>query len=209
MDRKDRTGIFISLAAAAILFSILFAGIYFDFWLQLALSILILIFLAFWFSGDDIKKQLNLPAGDLGFSILLGLVSTVFLYLIFLIGNDLAIFFLSFGKSGISGIYGLGEKVDLRMIAFLLVLIIGPGEEIFWRGYLQKSLTKEYGKLGVVIIILAYAGVHLASGNTMLILAAFAGGVFWGLLYYYYRNLWANIISHAAWDLAAFVLWPF
>ncbi|MCK4756863.1 MAG: CPBP family intramembrane metalloprotease [Thermoplasmata archaeon] len=209
MDRKDRTGIFISLAAAAILFSILFAGIYFDFWLQLALSILILIFLAFWFSGDDIKKQLNLPAGDLGFSILLGLVSTVFLYLIFLIGNDLAIFFLSFGKSGISGIYGLGENVDSRMIAFLLVLIIGPGEEIFWRGYLQKSLTKEYGKLGVVIIILAYAGVHLASGNTMLILAAFAGGVFWGLLYYYYRNLWANIISHAAWDLAAFVLWPF
>ena len=207
--RITLTGIFISLAAAAILFSILFAGIYFDFWLQLALSILILIFLAFWFSGDDIKKQLNLPAGDLGFSILLGLVSTVFLYLIFLIGNDLAIFFLSFGKSGISGIYGLGENVDSRMIAFLLVLIIGPGEEIFWRGYLQKSLTKEYGKLGVVIIILAYAGVHLASGNTTLILAAFAGGVFWGLLYYYYRNLWANIISHAAWDLAAFVLWPF
>ena len=136
-------------------------------------------------------------------------VGVLILYLIFLIGNDLATFFLAFGQSGISGIYGLGEKADMRMIAFLLVLIIGPGEEFFWRGYLQRRLTKEYGKIGVPFVILAYAGVHLASGNMMLILAAFSAGVFWGLLYHYYRNLWASIVSHALWDLAAFILFPF
>ena len=197
-----------SLFIAALGFSLLFAGYYFDFWLQLSLTILVLAGLAFLFRKKDIEKQLKISRDEWPKTILLGLVSAIFLYLIFLIGNDLAVYFLSFGRSGIGGIYGFGEGVDPQAIVFLLLFIIGPGEEIFWRGYLQKTFTRRYGRMGVLITILAYAGVHLASGNIMLILAAFAGGVFWGLLYHYYRNLWVNIISHAFWDLIAFVLFP-
>ncbi len=197
-----------SLSIAALGFSLLFAGYYFDFWLQLALTILVITGLAFLFKKPDIMRQLKVPQDEWPQTILLGLVSAVFLYLIFLIGNDLATFFLSFGKAGVGGIYGFGEGVDTRLIAFLLLIIIGPGEEIFWRGYLQKTFARRYGRIGVLITILAYAGVHIASGNMILILAAFSGGVFWGLLYHYYRNLWVNIISHAFWDLIAFVLFP-
>ena len=209
MKRPSIYNAYISLAIAATGFSILFAGIYFNFWIQLALTILILMGLAFFFRKADMKRQLSISKEQMPFTIALGLFSGVFLYLIFLIGNDLATHFLSFGGAGIGGIYGFGKDVDWRMISFLLLFIIGPGEEIFWRGYLQKVFVREYGRVGVLLIILVYAGVHLASGNPMLIFAAFSGGVFWALLYHYYKNLWANIISHAFWDLIAFVVFPF
>ena len=197
-----------SLSIAALGFSLLFSGYHFDFWLQLSLTIIIITGLALLFRKHDIIRQLRIDRDEWPKTILLGLVSAIFLYLIFLIGSDLATFFLSFGKSGVGGIYGFGEGVDPRLIAFLLLFIIGPGEEVFWRGYLQKTFARRFGRIGVLITILAYAGVHLASGNMMLILAAFSGGVFWGMLYHYYKNLWVNIISHAFWDLIAFVLFP-
>ena len=208
MDQDTLVKAIFSLSITALGFSLLFAGYHFDFWLQLSLTILVITGLAFLFRKHDITRQLKVARDEWPKTILLGLVSAVFLYLIFLIGNDLAAFFLSFGKTGIGGIYGFGEGVDPRLIAFLLLFIIGPGEEIFWRGYLQKTFARRFGRMGVLITILAYAGVHLASGNMMLILAAFSGGVFWGLLYHYYKNLWVNIISHAFWDLIAFVLFP-
>ncbi len=198
-----------SFLIAALGFSLLFAGYHFNFWLQLALTIVVLSLLAFYFRKNEIIGQLKVTRDEWPKTILLGLVSAIFLYLIFLIGNDLASFFLSFGRSDIGGIYGFGEGVDPRFIALLLLFIIGPGEEIFWRGYLQKTFARRFGRMGVLTTILAYAGVHLASGNIMLILAAFSGGVFWGLLYHYYKNLWVNILSHAFWDLIAFVLFPF
>ena len=209
MDLTKTSKLFLALVIAALTFSILFAGFYFNFWLQMTCTILMLMFLAFWFYGNNLKKQLIITRSQIPFSILLGILSGIFLYFIFFIGNDLAGYLLSFGKAGISTIYEFGDGVDPRIMLFLLMFIIGPGEEIFWRGYVQKSLTREYGKLGTGFAILAYAGIHLASGNMMLIGAALVAGVFWGLLYHYYKNLWVNIISHAFWDAAVFVFWPF
>ena len=209
MGLTKTSKIILSLLVAFITFSILFAGFYFNFWLQISCTVVILVFIAFWFYGKNLKRQIKITKSQMPFTILFGILSGIFLYFIFFIGNDLAGYLFPFGKAGINSIYGFGENIDPKIVLFLLLFIIGPGEEIFWRGYIQKTLTKEYGKLGTGFAILAYTGIHIASGNLMLIIAALAAGLFWGLLYYYYKNLWANIISHAFLDVAVFVLWPF
>ena len=80
---------------------------------------------------------------------------------------------------------------------------------MFWRGYVQRRLTARLGFWGVALSAMAYGVVHLASGNLMLIAAAFACGAFWGLLFLRFRSIHVNIVSHALWDVAVFILWPF
>jgi membrane protease YdiL (CAAX protease family) len=43
----------------------------------------------------------------------------------------------------------------------------------------------------------------------MLILAALIAGLFWGFMYYRYRSLLANVVSHTVWDVAVFLVFPF
>jgi hypothetical protein len=61
-----------------------------------------------------------------------------------------------------------------------------------------------------VLTTACYTAVHLPSGNFMLIMAAMVCGIVWGGLYWLMPNrLPAIIISHALWDAAAFVWFPF
>ena len=60
------------------------------------------------------------------------------------------------------------------------------------------------------VATLCYTLVHVWSGNLMLLLAAAACGFCWGLLYCLLpKRLPALILSHALWDAAAFVFFPF
>jgi membrane protease YdiL (CAAX protease family) len=43
----------------------------------------------------------------------------------------------------------------------------------------------------------------------MLVAAAGVCGLYWGALFAWKRSLPVNIVSHVAWDLAVFVLFPF
>ena len=63
---------------------------------------------------------------------------------------------------------------------------------------------------GFVCSTLCYTAVHVWSGNLMLLLAAATCGCLWGFLYFLMpKRLPALIISHALWDVAAFVVFPF
>jgi membrane protease YdiL (CAAX protease family) len=91
----------------------------------------------------------------------------------------------------------------------LLLFVIGPAEEIFWRGYVQQRLGKRFSVAGSMIIATAvYTLVHIASFNFMLIMAAMVCGAFWGLMYCWNKNLLPLIISHALWDVSVFILFP-
>jgi len=91
----------------------------------------------------------------------------------------------------------------------VLVLIVGPGEELFWRGYVHRRLSASMNPMAAfTLAVLAYTGVHLATGNLTLILAAAVCGSFWSLLYQRLGAIWINIISHALWAAAIFVWWP-
>jgi membrane protease YdiL (CAAX protease family) len=94
-------------------------------------------------------------------------------------------------------------------LAARLGLIIAPAEELFWRGYLQRSLSMRFGRrTGALLSAAAYSGVHLASGNLTLIGAAAVVGLFWGGLRALGLPLGALIVSHVIWDILIFLYAP-
>ncbi|RSD28215.1 CPBP family intramembrane glutamic endopeptidase [Mesobacillus subterraneus] len=98
---------------------------------------------------------------------------------------------------------------DLFWHYLVLVLIIAPGEEIFWRGFIQKRLSKYFStKMTVGLSVLLYASVHLWSGQFILVLAAIIAGLAWSILYAWKRSLPLVIVSHIVFDLLLFVFLP-
>src|SRR5438552_2120795 len=69
--------------------------------------------------------------------VLLGLGSAGVLYGIFQIGDRMARMIMPQGAMDIDQIYGLNTHRPKQEIAARLALIIGPAEELFWRGFLQ------------------------------------------------------------------------
>ena len=115
----------------------------------------------------------------------------------------------SFAEAQVDSIYALKEGSDKWLLGALLFFLIGPAEEIFWRGYVQQLLEERKGKqFALVATSTVYALVHLWSFNFMLIMAALVCALFWGLLYMYHKNLLTLTLSHAMWDLTVFVLFP-
>ena len=96
------------------------------------------------------------------------------------------------------------------LLTALMLFLIGPAEEIFWRGYVQKSLQQRWNpNMGFVVTTAIYALVHAGSCNFMLVMAALVAGAAWGLLYRFFpEKFGAIIISHALWDVAVFVWFP-
>ncbi|HNQ83389.1 MAG TPA: CPBP family intramembrane metalloprotease [Bacteroidales bacterium] len=142
--------------------------------------------------------------------IMIGLISAMVLYFVFFLGNYFSRLWFDFAGPGIENVYKFkGDAAGIR-IAILMLLIIGPGEELFWRGYLQRKFSKKYGKwTGLIIALILYTGVHIFTGNFMLIMAAFICGLFWAWMYLKYESMLINVISHTAWDIVVFLLLPF
>jgi len=90
-----------------------------------------------------------------------------------------------------------------------MTLVIGPGEELFWRGFLQRIWEGRFGKYsGFLLCVLMYAFVHLGSGNVILVLAAAVCGLFWGGLYLWKKSVLLVAVSHAVWDVLIFLIFP-
>jgi len=93
----------------------------------------------------------QLIAGDaitLGWrKVVFGLASAVFYITLFIAGN-LLLPKLLIGSSGqVASIYALKSGQSQWRIGIFLALIIGPGEELWWRGFLQRHWTRRLGKL--------------------------------------------------------------
>lgn len=142
-------------------------------------------------------------------SIALGLLSAVALYAVFWVGNAAAPYVVPGAHAQVGGIYGMGDGSSRAWIFLLLLLVTGPGEEIFWRGFLQQRLQDRLGTgAGYLAATLVYGGVHVFSGNAMLMLAALVAGAFWGALYAWKRDLAALIVSHSLWSAFIFAVVP-
>lgn len=165
---------------------------------------LILMVVALWHQGPPVRlHQVN------GRAILIGLSAAVILYTVFWAGNIVSRWLFSFAGTQIAAVYDNKAQASPYLIALLLALFIGPGEEIFWRGFIQDRLAARWGDwAGFLAATVAYALVHVWSGNLILMLAALIGGLFWGWLYKQTGSLVPGIVSHAVWDLAIFILFP-
>ena len=158
------------------------------------------------YTVKDFYKQFNFTSKE----VALGLISAVALYGIFYLGNYLSTAWFDFAKPQIGNIYSMKDGNNPYLIGALLLVLIGPAEEIFWRGFIQRAIGIKYGDwMAFVVTTLVYTLVHIWSLNFMLIMAALVCGAFWGLLFIYNKkNIVALIISHAVWDLSVFILFP-
>lgn len=138
-----------------------------------------------------------------------GLGSAAGLYAIFQVGDRMARRVMPAGDREIAGIYELRSAAPRPAIATALALAIGPGEELFWRGLVQRGLMRRYGRIrGTLIASSIYGGIHLVSANLTLTGAAATAGLYWGALYAREQRLAPLIISHVSWDIWIFLIAP-
>ena len=139
----------------------------------------------------------------------LGLGAAALLYGLFFLGRFVSVRLLPFAAGDIQAVYALKAGASPLRIVLLLAFLIGPGEEFFWRGTLQRTWSARLGRVpGFLLATLLYTLVHVASGNAMLVTAAAVGGVFWGFLYLRTNSVLLTAVSHTAWDLLVFILLP-
>jgi uncharacterized protein len=138
-----------------------------------------------------------------------GVLSAAGLYVIFQVGDRMARKIMPTGLEDIAEIYRLRTAANRMLIAALLVTIIGPSEELFWRGLVQDALMRRMGRdVGTLAAAAAYGGVHLGSGNLTLTGAASTAGAYWGIEYALRRRLGPLLVSHILWDVWIFLIAP-
>jgi membrane protease YdiL (CAAX protease family) len=141
--------------------------------------------------------------------VTLGLASAATLYATFRVGDTFARRFVPNGDAQIQDIYTLRTLQPRSEIATRLALVIGPAEELFWRGLVQEALMARYGRWsGAALAALAYAGVHVVTGNFTLFGAAGIAGAHWCALYAAGVPLGALVVSHVTWDVWIFLIQP-
>lgn len=142
--------------------------------------------------------------------ICLGVLIAVVLWGVFWTGDKLSQMLFDFARPQVDLIYGMKEGESPWLLTALMLFLIGPAEEIYWRGYVQKTLSARWNpNVGFVVTTAVYALVHVGSCNFMLTMAALVAGVVWGLLYRLFpQHFGAIILSHALWDVAVFVWFP-
>lgn len=156
-------------------------------------------------AGDRSLQRPRLRPRD----VALGLGAAAGLYGIFRIGDRLARRVLPAGDENIGDIYALREIAPQDEIAVRLAAVIGPAEELFWRGLVQRSLSARIGRVpGALAATAAYGGAHVVTENPALIGAATVAGAYWSALALFGMPMPALIVSHIAWDIWIFLVAP-
>jgi hypothetical protein len=198
-----RLALGIGLAAAQAAFALTFRGPRPRFWQRMTLTGLSLGTYALAVSPDT--RRVKIGARE----VALGLASASVLYATFQVGDRFARRYVPGGERQIRDIYELRTLRPKGEIAGRLVAVIGPAEELFWRGMVQAAFMRWLGRWrGAAAGAAAYGGVHLVTGNFTLFGAAGIAGAHWATLYALGMPLGALIVSHAAWDVWIFLLQP-
>ena len=194
-----------TLPLAFVLWFLTFALPLGNFWFKLGLSASILAVLGLRQSRDQWKTLFHFRMRHLW----LGPLSAILLYGIFWLGKEMSAILFPFAPREISTVYFNKAQLNLTMIGLLLFFIIGPAEEIYWHGFVQRSLSQQYGSWkGLFLTTAIYSLVHVFALNFMLLVAAAVCGLFWGWLYQREQSVIPVILSHSIWDVLIFVLFP-
>ena len=197
-----------TLVLAAVLWTVMFSPLtapHVNFWWMMTASALILFVLSTCFNpGWWGQTRWNVS------NVLLGIAIAAVLWGVFWTGDKVSSWLFDFARPQVNLIYGMKEGESPWLLSALMLLLIGPAEEIFWRGYVQRTLSLRWGaNAGFVVATALYALVHAGSCNFMLVMAALVAGVVWGGLYRLFpERLAALIVSHAVWDAAVFIWFP-
>jgi len=104
--------------------------------------------------------------------------------------------------------------VGLYIYLSFSILVIGLGEELLWRGFIQQKIARYLPvNWAIFVTSILFALIHfyiftildLKAGFVVLCLIAIAGGA-WGFLFSKYGSIWPLAVSHG---VAAFILWKY
>ena len=204
--KKVALPILVALALWCVMFSPWTAP-HLNFWVTMALSGVVLSTMSLALS-PELRTSLrrDFRWSDIPLGVAIGAV----LWGVFWVGDKVAGWIFPFADGEIGSIYAMRDGTNPLLIGILLLFVVGPAEEVFWRGFVQAECSKKRTPtLGFIITTAIYALAHIWSMNFMLIAAAAVAGGLWGLMYRFFPNrLWALIISHAVWDVAVFLVFP-
>ena len=97
---------------------------------------------------------------------------------------------------------------------FSSAFLIGLGEELFWRGFIQQKFTRRFSKnRGIWITALLFGLTHfyvftiLSVKEGIMVMAAVAIiGAIWGYLFARFNNIWGPALCHG---IVAFTVWKY
>lgn len=174
-----------------------------SFWIGMVASTLILMIISKAMNSFTVRPHLFKIN-----SFISGLASAPLLYLVFA-GGNLFLDVTGIDPGGVARIYGLKKEIDPSLLWLVLVFPIAVGEEVYWRGLIQRFSSFKWGNYrGYLLATSAYAAVHISGLNFALIMAALTAGLFWGFLYLKTGSLLATSTSHALWNLLIFMISP-
>ena len=202
---KLMTALFVAFALWGVMFSPWTAS-RIPFWSTMGTAAAVLYTMAFGFRRDWRDVLHFTPR-----YVLYGALLAAFLWCVFWAGDKISALLFDFASCQVDSVYTLKEGASPWGVGALLLLFIGPVEELFWRGYVQRTLGELYTPNRAALFAVAlYTLVHLFSFNFMLLAAAAVLGVVWSTLFRVWpKALPALIVSHALWDVSVFVLFPF
>jgi len=193
------------LALAVVYWWVIFRWKPLNFWIEMSVASSSLAVISLFWNRKNFSELFRWRASF----VPIGILSALVLYGVFLAGHRISSFILPFARGQVGGIYhDLGSGSPL-VIGLLLALVIAPSEEIFWKGFLQRTLARRFGPWqGWLWASLIYGALHALSGNFMLTMAALVAGLFWGLVYLRYGSVVPGILSHSLWDILILLLFP-
>jgi membrane protease YdiL (CAAX protease family) len=104
--------------------------------------------------------------------------------------------------------YRIAARVPLPAALALSLLIAVPGEELFWRGFVQPYLQANMPVLsGPALAWGTYVAVNATSESLPFLAAAIVGGAVWAVLAVWTGGVLAAIVCHAVWT-TLMLAWP-
>jgi hypothetical protein len=195
------TGLAVVLAYAS--FAATFRGPRPRFWQRMTRTGLLLGGVA-WLGERSLRRE-RPRARDL----VLGSTIAAGLYGVFTLGDRAARVVMPRGTEQIGDIYSLRHLRPAPELALRLALVVAPAEELFWRGFLQRRLSRRLGKSrGATAAAALYGGAHICTGNPTLMGAATVAGAGWSGLAAAGVPMPALIVSHMIWDVWIFLVQP-
>jgi uncharacterized protein len=156
------------------------------------------------YANPDLRKTRLKPS-----DVTRGIASAGLLYGIFQVGDRFARKVMPNGGAEIDDIYRKRGLAPDPLIAATLALLVAPGEELFWRGLVNRYLAQQFGPVaGNAAGATIYGAIHLVSGNLTLTGAAGVAGAFWSLEHLAQGRMAPLIVSHVAWDVWIFLVRP-
>jgi|GEM_PF-6991544 len=189
---------------AALVYLFLFRSNLQYFWYSLASTGVMLAMLALFWGGKVMGKK-DFRSSDL----ILGIGGGSLLYILSVgMAWLLERVFPLYGKQ-ITEIYSWAEGYNLSLLVLMIIFLVGPGLEVFWRGMMTNWLISAWNvKWGIILSVFAATFVYLPSLSLTLICAGLLLNIVCTALYAWRKTPVASAVAHSVWLLAVAVFFP-